>query len=80
MRQKINKELIQGFFRIYCKKCRHVYINEYGNMTEWALATSKQSKTCLSCGSEVILEANPKVTPNKYNAVIPIRTPYICKA
>lgn len=71
MRQEINKELPQGSFRIICTKCQHVYSNEYGNITEWALAASKQSETCLFCGSEVILEANPKVTPNKYDAENP---------
>ena len=67
MRQDINKELTQGSYRIICTKCHHVFTEENGGITEWAIAASKQSKTCIFCGGEVILEANPEDKPNKYD-------------
>ena len=67
MRQEINKEISQGSFKIVCTKCGHVFVNEFGGIIEWAIAASKQSKTCIFCGGEVILEVNPEDKPNKYD-------------
>lgn len=67
MRQEINDQLNQGNFRIICTQCGHIFVDEYGDMTEWAIKTSRQSEICSYCGGEVILEANPKQIHNKYD-------------
>ena len=71
MRQEFNQDLPQGSFRIVCTKCGHVFVNDYGGITEWAIAASKQSEICSNCGGEVILEANLKDIHGKYDAEHP---------
>jgi hypothetical protein len=65
---KINNTLPKGYFRVVCIRCSHVYSNGYGNMTEWAISTMNQPDRCSICGENIILEYNPEIYQNRYDA------------
>ena len=71
MQQEINRHLPEGSFRIICKVCKKIFESAVGGIAEWAIAASKSSEVCPSCGGDVVLEANPKQVHNKYDAEHP---------
>jgi len=71
MEQVINEGLPIGAFRIICKRCHHVFYEGVGGITEYAIATMTQSDVCSYCGGVVVLEANPTIGYNRYDAEHP---------
>lgn len=71
MKQEIDCTLPVGSFRIICKKCKIVFVDAKGGITEWAIAASRISDICPHCGGDVILQGNPEPIHKKYDAEHP---------
>ena len=67
MQHIFNYNIPKGNYRVICSKCRKVYAEGQGNLTEAVLAADDFSNICEECFGEVILETNPKDETPKYD-------------
>ena len=78
MVKRINEHLVKGTFQIVCSSCGYVICGpEKGNCTT-AAQTSMEYENALcpnGCTADKILENNPNIEYNKYNA----ENPYCAK-